>query len=38
VMGTKGNAVLADHAPWATLTCGIRNARCPVLAVQPHCF
>jgi nucleotide-binding universal stress UspA family protein len=38
VMGTKGNAVLADHAPWATLTCVIRNARCPVLAVQPHCF
>lgn len=36
VMGAHEHTALADHAPWATLSQVIREAACPVLAVQPH--
>ncbi len=36
VMGARERSTLADHAPWATLSHVIRQAHCPVLAVQPH--
>ena len=36
VMGVREHGVLADHAPWATLSEVIRSAHCPVLAVRPH--
>lgn len=36
VMGARESLMLADHAPWATLSDVIRESRCPVLAVQPH--
>jgi len=36
VMGAHEHGTLADHAPWATLSGVIREAPCPVLAVQPH--
>jgi nucleotide-binding universal stress UspA family protein len=36
VMGVHEHSVLADHAPWATLSEVIRSAHCPVLAVRPH--
>jgi nucleotide-binding universal stress UspA family protein len=36
VMGAHERAVLADRAPWATLSLVIRESACPVLAVQPH--
>jgi nucleotide-binding universal stress UspA family protein len=36
VMGVREHALLADHAPWTTLSEVIRNAHCPVLAVQSH--
>ena len=36
VMSVREHALLADHAPWATLSEVIRNAHCPVLAVQSH--
>lgn len=36
VMGINERSVLADHAPWATLSGVIGKARCPVLAVAPH--
>ena len=36
VMGVREHAPLADHAPWTTLSEVIRNAHCPVLAVQSH--
>ena len=36
VMGAHEDGTLADHAPWATLSHVIREARCPVLVVQPH--
>jgi nucleotide-binding universal stress UspA family protein len=36
VMGVREHKILADHAPWATLSEVIRNAHCPVLAVRPH--
>ena len=36
VMGARQHSVMADHAPWATLSAVIRESRCPVLAVQPH--
>ncbi|MBW4026278.1 MAG: universal stress protein [Acidobacteria bacterium] len=36
VMGVREHGVLADHAPWATLSEVIRKAHCPVLAVRPH--
>jgi nucleotide-binding universal stress UspA family protein len=34
VMGVNEHGVMADHAPWATLSEVIRHARCPVLAVR----
>lgn len=36
VMGAREHSIMADHAPWATLSHVIREAHCPVLAVQPH--
>lgn len=36
VMGAREGKTLADHAPWATISKVIHDARCPVLAVQPH--
>jgi nucleotide-binding universal stress UspA family protein len=36
VMGVREHAILAHHAPWTTLSEVIRNAHCPVLAVQSH--
>jgi nucleotide-binding universal stress UspA family protein len=36
VMGVREHGMLADHAPWATLSEVIRTAHCPVLAVQSH--
>jgi nucleotide-binding universal stress UspA family protein len=36
VMGAQGKGAFADRAPWAILSNVIREARCPVLAVQPH--
>jgi nucleotide-binding universal stress UspA family protein len=36
VMGVEEKGTMADHAPWATISKVIREARCPVLAVQPH--
>jgi len=36
VMGAKEHRMLADHAPWATLSEVIRKSHCPVLVVQPH--
>lgn len=36
VMGAREHSVMAEHAPWATLSEVIRESRCPVLAVQPH--
>ena len=36
VMGVREHGVLADHAPWATLSAVIRSAHCPILAVRPH--
>jgi nucleotide-binding universal stress UspA family protein len=36
VMGVRQLALLADHAPWTTLSEVIRSAHCPVLAVQSH--
>lgn len=36
VMGVREHGVLADHAPWATLSEVVRSAHCPVLAVQSH--
>jgi nucleotide-binding universal stress UspA family protein len=36
VMGVHEHSVLADHAPWTTLSEVIRAAHCPVLAVRPH--
>ena len=36
VMGVREHALLADHAPWTTLSEVIRNAHCPVLAVHSH--
>jgi len=36
IMGVREHRILADHAPWATLSEVIRSAHCPVLAVRPH--
>ncbi len=36
VMGAKEHSMIAEHAPWATLSAVIRESHCPVLAVQPH--
>lgn len=36
VMGAHEHTALADHAPWAVLSQVIREARCPVMAIQPH--
>jgi nucleotide-binding universal stress UspA family protein len=36
IMGVREHGVMADHAPWATLSEVIRHAPCPVLAVRPH--
>jgi nucleotide-binding universal stress UspA family protein len=36
VMGVEESGIMADHAPWATISKVIREAHCPVLAVQPH--
>ena len=36
VMSVREHALLADHAPWTTLSEVIRKAHCPVLAVQSH--
>jgi nucleotide-binding universal stress UspA family protein len=36
IMGAHEHTALADHAPWATLSKVLREAVCPVLAVQPH--
>ena len=36
VMGVHEHGVLADHAPWATISQVVRMARCPILAVQAH--
>ena len=36
VMGVHEHGVLADHAPWATLSEVIQAAHCPVLAIRPH--
>ncbi len=36
VMGVHEHGILADHAPWATLSEVIHAAHCPVLAVRPH--
>ena len=36
VMGAKEHSMIAEHAPWATLSAAIRESRCPVLVVQPH--
>jgi nucleotide-binding universal stress UspA family protein len=36
VMGAREGGPMADHAPWATVSRVIREARCPVLAIQPH--
>ncbi len=36
VMGVHEDGILADHAPWATLSEVIHAAHCPVLAVRPH--
>ena len=36
VMGAREGGPMADHAPWATVSRVIHEARCPVLAIQPH--
>ena len=36
VMGVHETGFAADHAPWSTISSVIREARCPVMAVQPH--
>jgi len=36
VMGARERSMIAEHAPWATLSAVIRESHCPVLAVQPH--
>ena len=36
VLGAKEQAVMADHAPWNTVSQVIRGADCPVLVVPPH--
>jgi nucleotide-binding universal stress UspA family protein len=36
VMGVRQHGILADHAPWSTLSAVIARARCPVLAVPAH--
>ncbi len=36
VMGAREGGPMADHAPWATVSRVIHEARCPVLAMQPH--
>ncbi|HTV05922.1 MAG TPA: universal stress protein [Acidobacteriaceae bacterium] len=36
VMGVHDHGMIADHAPWATISQVIHSARCPVLAVQAH--
>lgn len=36
VMGVDEKGIMADHAPWATVSKIVRDAHCPVLAVQPH--
>jgi len=36
VIGAKEHSMMAEHAPWATLSTVIRESSCPVMAVQPH--
>jgi nucleotide-binding universal stress UspA family protein len=36
VMGAREHTVLADHAPWATLSDVIRESHCPVFVVSSH--
>jgi nucleotide-binding universal stress UspA family protein len=36
VLGARERGAMADHAPWATMSEVIHDARCPVLAVQEH--
>jgi len=36
VMGVKEHSIMAEHAPWTKLSAVIREAPCPVLAIQPH--
>ena len=36
VIGVEERGTMADHAPWATISKVIREASCPVLAVQSH--
>jgi len=36
VMGVKECSTMTNHAPWTALSKVIREAECPVLAVQPH--
>jgi nucleotide-binding universal stress UspA family protein len=36
VMGVHEHGMMADHAPWATMSQIVRSSHCPVLAVRAH--